>query len=100
MRIDSDVNNFLSNYRNEVIQNTHFLRKLIFENLPDIQEQLDISAKMIGYCYGQKYADLVCTLIPSKKGLKLAFYKGIDLSDPEKILQGNAKFSRYIEITT
>lgn len=52
----------------------------------------------MAYCYGQKYAELICMLIPSKKGLKLGFYKGIDLPDPAHLLEGTGKISRYIEI--
>ena len=68
--------------------------------LPCVTEQIDIPAKMIAYCYGQKYDELICVLIPSKKGLKLGFYKGVDLPDPGNLLQGNGKFSRYLEIRT
>ena len=65
-----------------------------------MQEQIDIPAKMIAYSYGQKYIEMVCTLIPSKKGLKFGFYKGVDLPDPDKLLQGDGKLSRYVEIKT
>jgi hypothetical protein len=41
---------------------------------------------------------MVCTLIPSQKGLKLGFYNGIKLPDPEKLLEGTGKISRYVEI--
>jgi len=61
-------------------------------------EQIDLPARMIAYCYGQKYAEMVCTIIPSKKGLKLGFYKGVDLPDPGKLLEGTGKISRYVEI--
>jgi hypothetical protein len=53
---------------------------------------------MIAYCYGQKYSEMICTIIPSKKGLKLGFYKGVDLPDPTNLLEGTGKLSRYIEI--
>jgi hypothetical protein len=94
------IDNFLSQYSEEVFSNALKLRELIFKNLPLVQEQLDIPAKMIGYGYGQEYSELVCTLIPSKKGLKLGFYKGVDLPDPDKLLKGDGKLSRYVEIKT
>jgi hypothetical protein len=53
---------------------------------------------MIAYCYGQKYSELICVIIPSKKGLKLGFNRGSTLPDPDKLLQGTGKISRYIEI--
>ena len=92
------IHRFLSHYSEEVIVSAARLRGLIFENLQDVQEQLDIPAKMIAYGYGRKYSEMVCTLIPSKKGLKLGFYKGVDLPDPHQVLQGKGKLSRYIVI--
>lgn len=50
-----------------------------------------IPAKMIAYCYGKKYAETVATIIPSKKGIKLSFYKGIDLPDPHHLPEGTEK---------
>lgn len=98
MTENKDIYNFLSQYSEQGLSNALKIRGLILENLPEVQEQIDIPAKMIAYCYGQKYAEMVCTLIPSQKGLKLGFYKGVDLSDPDNLLKGNGKLSRYVEI--
>ncbi len=96
--MDKKINDFLSNYTEEVFVNTLKLREVLLENLPNIIEQLDVPAKMIAYCYGQKYAELVCTIIPSKIGLKLGFNRGTELPDPGKLLEGTGKVSRYVEI--
>lgn len=93
-----NIDDFLAGYSEEVCENALKLREVLFANLPGVIEQLDIPAKMIAYCYGQKYSELVCTIIPSKKGLKLGFYKGVDLPDPNKLLEGTGKISRYVEI--
>ncbi|SIO07508.1 DUF1801 domain-containing protein [Chitinophaga niabensis] len=98
MTSDKDIITFLSSYSEKVTADALLLRKLLFAHLPDIQEQIDLPAKMIGYCYGQKYAELICMLIPSKKGLKLSFNRGSSLPDPDKLLQGTGKISRYVEI--
>jgi hypothetical protein len=93
-----DVETFFSQYEPQVFANAIRLRKLLLSNLPDIIEQVDLPARMVAYCYGQKYAELICTLIPSKKGLKLGFNRGPELPDPEGILKGTGKISRYVEI--
>ncbi len=98
MTVDKKVNTFLSQYDEKVFSNTIKLREVLFENLPDIIEQIDISAWMIAYCYGQKYSEMICTIIPSKKGLKLCFYKGKELPDPNKLFEGTGKISRYVVI--
>ena len=92
------VKEFFSQYNEEVFRNALQLREVVLKNLPGIIEQLDISAKMVAYCYGQKYSELICTIIPSKKGLKLGFYKGTELPDPGNLLRGTGKISRYVEI--
>lgn len=96
-----NINNielFLSQYDEKVFNHALKLRKVLLKNLPDIIEQIDAPAKMIAYSYGQKYAEMICTIIPSKKGLKLGFNRGVDLPDPDNLLEGTGKISRYIEI--
>ena len=96
--IPTHIHTFLSHYHEEVRNHAFMLRTIIIDTLPDIHETLDAPAKMIAYNYGTRYTDMICVLIPSKKGLKLGFYRGVDLPDPEKLLQGNGKISRYMEI--
>jgi hypothetical protein len=95
---EKTLNTFLSHYNPEIYHHALRLREVIFLILPGVTEQLDHPAKMIAYCYGQKYIEMICSLIPSKKGLKLGFYKGVDLLDPGHLLEGRGKISRYIEI--
>ncbi len=96
MAASIDINVVLSNYNKGVQDIFYTLRKLISGSLPGIIEQADLPAKMIAYCYGQRYIDMVCTAILSKNGVKLGFYRGIDLSDPKRMLQGTGKISRYL----
>lgn len=92
------IDHFLSNYNTDVIDTASELRHLILSVLPAVIEQLDLPAKMIGYCYGQKYSELICMLIPSKKGVKLSFNQALKLEDPNALLKGNGKITRYVEI--
>jgi len=98
MSADPDINAYLSKYDEKVRDHGLKLREILHANLPGIIEQIDLPAKMIAYGYGQKYIEMICCILPSKKGLKLAFYKGVDLPDPDHLLEGTAKISRYVEI--
>jgi hypothetical protein len=89
---------FLSDYDPHITEMAMKLREVLHANLPEIIEQVDLPAKMIGYCYSQKYADLICALFPSKKGLKLSFNRGTKLPDPDNLLEGTGKISRYLVI--
>lgn len=59
METKNNIDGFLSKYDEQVFRNAMTLRDVIFENLPGIMEQIDIPAKMIAYCYGQKYSELI-----------------------------------------
>ncbi|MBC9913034.1 DUF1801 domain-containing protein [Chitinophaga varians] len=96
--MDTNILSFLDSYPATVATRARQLRDTLLEMLPGIIEQLDVPAKMIAYTYGQKYTQMICTLIPSQKGLKLGFYKGNELPDPAGILKGNGKISRYVEV--
>lgn len=92
------IEQFFSNFTEDVSRNSELLRQLVKDLMPDIKEQLDVSAKLLAFCYGQKYSDLICVIIPSKKGLKLGFNRGVELDDINNLLKGKGKVSRYVEI--
>lgn len=87
---------FLEKYEGGIIQMIHHLRTIVKKNLPDVTETVDVPAKMIAYSYGTRYTDMICCIFPSKKGAKLSFYNGVNLPDPENILEGSAKTTRYL----
>ena len=100
MTANNSIDNFLSQYDETVFKNSLILREVLLKNLPDIIEQIDLPAKMIAYCYGQKYAELICVIMPSKKGLKLGFNRGVEIDDPDNLLEGDGKISRYVQINS
>ena len=77
MKTDKNSDSFLSQYPEELCTNALKLRKFLSANLPDIIEQVDLPAKMIAYGYFKRYVKLICTLIPSTKGLKPGFNGGL-----------------------
>jgi hypothetical protein len=99
MNEHDDIEQFLALYNEQICKQAHELRKLVMANLPHCTEQLDAPAKIIAYTYGPKYVDIICVIIPSKKGLKLGFNRGIELADPKGLLRGTGKVSRYLKIT-
>lgn len=76
------------------------LRGFLLEQLPAINEEIDLPANMASYNYGFGYKNAICVIIPSKKGLKLGFNRGSALPDPEKLLTGTGKVHRYVVINT
>lgn len=94
--MENALQTFLEDYEPAIRDRMNRYRQLILQLLPGIQEELDAPARMLAYGYGPKYADMICTLIPSKKGLKLGLYKGSELPDPHGLLTGSGKVHRHV----
>jgi hypothetical protein len=89
---------FLARYPPEVARLALATRARVLAALPGVAESLDLPARMLAYAYGPGYAGMVCTLIPSQKGLKLGLYRGSELSDPDGLLEGSGKVHRHVRI--
>jgi len=67
--------------------------------MPGVRETVDRSAGIIGYGFGAGYRDMVCTIIPSKTGVKLGIVQGAELADDSGLLQGTGKRHRHVSFT-
>ena len=94
------VTDILSRYDEGISTLAAKLREFVLAELKDITELPDNSANIIGYGYGTGYKDMICTILLSKKGVKLGFYKSSELPDPKKLLTGTGKVHRFVEIKT
>lgn len=99
-KINATSEKILSKYDDKISALGYQLRDFLLKNLDNISEQADESASIIGFNYGTGYKDLICTIIPSKKGVKLGFYKGSELQDPAKLLTGSGKVHKFVEINS
>ena len=66
----------------------------------DAQESIDASGPYAFYGFAPGYKGLVCSLILSKKGVKLGIANAATLDDPQKLLQGAGKVHRHIPLET
>ena|SRR5688572_13935810 len=66
--------------------------------IPNATETLDEAGHVVGYAVGQGYSGLVCTIIPSKKGVKLGIVRGAELPDPRGLMEGTGKRHRYVQL--
>ena len=86
----------LSKYDEKVSAVGFQLRECLLKELKEITEYPDGPANITGF--GPGYKQLLCTIIPSMKGIKLGFYKGSELPDPKNRLARAGKVHRYVEI--
>jgi hypothetical protein len=94
------VRKFLSRHPGEVTELALATRALIQNALPETEEMLDPSSGVIAYGFSTRYADILCTIIPSKKEVKLGIVRGSLLSDPRGLMEGKGKLHRYVALRT
>ena len=98
LQTSDQVTELLETYPLDVRDLALEARKMIGSIVPDVQEMVDGSAKIIGYGFGSGYADLICTIILSKRGVKLGIARSAVLPDPHGLLEGTGKVHRYVAL--
>ncbi len=96
--MNSTVQTILTKYEDAVATLGFQLRDYLLNELKDVTETPDYAANLIAYSYGPGYKGMICTILPSKKGIKLGLYKGSELPDPGRLLVGSGKIHRFVEI--
>jgi hypothetical protein len=94
------IDELLAGYPEQVSSTAEAARTLLRDALPNIEERVDESAKLIGFSYGPGYKGVVCTLILSKTGVKLGIFRGAELPDPKKLMRGEGKVHRHVQLRT
>ena len=98
--MESEMDNFLQAFPEAMRDLVNQTRALILEIMPDMLEQCDPSARLIGYGTDRTYHGLVCGIVIQKAYLNLMFARGVELPDPEHHLQGSGKRARHVKIQT
>jgi hypothetical protein len=74
-------------------------RAMILEIFPNLNtEQVDNTARVIGFGYSAKYVDTVCVVMPTKEGITLGIGFGSELPDPAKLMEGTGKVHRHVKL--
>ncbi len=101
MAAERAVERFLAGYPPEVQEIAARARALILKSLrrlPHVDETVDAPARLVAYACGPGYAGMVCTLIPSRTEVKLGLYRGAELADPRRLLEGTGKVHRHVRL--
>ena len=95
-----ELDELLDAYPTEVKELAREARRVILAAIPGIEEMVDATDKVLGYGFGPGYADLICTIILSKSGVKLGIVGSVAMPDPDGLLKGKGKRHRYVPCTT
>ena|SRR6185369_2545454 len=93
---NKEFDDLLAEYPANVQEVARGLRELILTTVPDANEMVDAPARVIGYGHGEGYKGMICTIILSKKEVKLGIVGGASLPDPNALMEGAGKKHRYV----
>jgi len=93
---NKEFDDLLSQYPANVQEVARGLRELISKAAPEVNEMVDAPARVIGYGHGDGYKGMICTIILSKKEVKLGIVGGASMPDPNGLLEGAGKKHRYV----
>jgi hypothetical protein len=93
-----ELQQLVANYSDGVRELILGARQLLFSELSEAREFLDVNARVIGYGTGASHRETIATLILSKSGVKIGIVGGATLPDPAFLLQGSGKVHRYVAI--
>ncbi|HKY79829.1 MAG TPA: DUF1801 domain-containing protein [Anaerolineales bacterium] len=96
--ITVELEDFLTGFAPDVRNLALALRDLVFEIEPNALEQIDVPAHLLAYGYAKTYAHLVCVVSLYGEYVNLGFPRGVDLPDPEGLLEGSGKQARHVKI--
>ncbi len=97
--LNKQFDDLLSQYPANVQEVARGLRELILKQVPEANEMVDAPARVIGYGHGDGYKGMICTIILSKKEVKLGIVGGASLPDPNGLMEGAGKKHRYVVLS-
>ncbi|MFQ5943250.1 MAG: DUF1801 domain-containing protein [Anaerolineales bacterium] len=75
------------------------LREFIIEIYPEVVEVPWLKQKIVGYGVGpKKMSEHFCYLAAQSSRVNLGFYYGVDLPDPDTLLEGTGKKLRHVKV--
>lgn len=99
--MSDELTRLLSPYASEVRRLALDLRALVRAAEPGATEEIDHSAKLIGFTFiPGTYKGLFAAIAPQRSHVNLMFSKGVELTEIDKagLLEGTGKKARHIKI--
>ena len=96
----SDLNKFLKPFSPEIKKLALGLREFVWNLYPNCNELVydSYNALAFGWSISDKLGDTFCSIAVMEKYCHFGFYRGVDISDPEKRLLGQGNQYRYIKV--
>ena len=93
MSDQSDIEAVLDRQSPKIRELAELVRAQVKAIRPELSEDASVKLGVIYF----RHQGVVCALSPHKAHVNLHFYKGVELSDPDGVLQGSGKALRHLK---
>ena len=97
---DPAVDTFLKGYAPQVREIAVRARETILSVLPEATEKVYPGWKVIQYGSGAGMKDVFAVISPQRERVNLGLANGVDLPDPEGLLEGTGIANRHVKLTS
>lgn len=95
--IPADVEKLISEHDPDIQAIERRLRQVILEAMPDAREMVDWGNHLLAYSLGERMRDLTFAIIAHKAHVNLQLPDGVDLADPDGLVEGTGKRIRHVK---
>jgi len=94
------VDGFIDKFAPDVAARIRACRAELRRQMPGAWELVydNYNFFVIGFCPTQRPSDCVVSIAASANGVALSFYRGTDVPDPDRLLQGEGKQNRFLRL--
>ncbi len=85
----------IENHTDKVQTIARILRAIVYQAMPRAVESVHAGARSASY---KEASHEVCGIQPSKTHVKFQLMRGIELDDPDRLLSGNGKAIRSVQV--
>jgi hypothetical protein len=97
---DPAVDTFLKGYSPQVREIAVKAREAILSVFPDATEKVYPGWKVIQYGVGADMKSVFAAISPLRERVNLGLANGVDLPDPDGLLEGDGKAIRHVKLTS
>jgi hypothetical protein len=96
--IDAGFDRILDGNAPEVVATAHALRAAVEAAMPDVVEQVDFGNGLLAFGRSRAMRDLLFAIIPHKAHVNLQLADGVDLPNPDGLIEGTGKRIRHVKV--
>jgi len=98
--VERAVDGFIDKFAPDVAAGIRACRAELRRQLPGAYELVydNYNFFVIGFCPGERPSDCIVSIAASANGVALSFYRGVEVPDPDGLLQGEGKQNRFLRL--